>query len=204
LLNELARQFALNQFDLKYLIRAITASQTYQQTSAVSHPSQLDARKFAVMQLKGLSPEQLLESISLAVGNLDGTPRQQPGLQGRRATTPMAFELRNRFANYSDRRTEYQTSILQALALMNGKLTADATSLTRSGTLLAIADSPFMDTEAKINALYLATLSRKLRPDEASRLVRYVESGGPSKDTAKALADVFWALLNSSEFILNH
>ena len=40
--------------------------------------------------------------------------------------------------------------------------------------------------------------------NETSRLVRYVEGGGPSKDSAKALADVFWMLLNSSEFILNH
>jgi hypothetical protein len=112
--------------------------------------------------------------------------------------------LRNKFANYSDKRTEYQTSILQALALMNGRLTADATSLTRSGALLGIADAPFLDTESKLNALFLATVSRKMRPVETSRLVRYVEGGGPSKDSAKALADVMWMLLNSSEFILNH
>ena len=43
-----------------------------------------------------------------------------------------------------------------------------------------------------------------MRPSEAARLVPYVESGGPSKDPNKALADVFWMLLNSSEFILNH
>ena len=116
----------------------------------------------------------------------------------------MLIELRNKFANYSDKKTEYQTSILQALALMNGRLTADATSLTRSGTLAAIADSPFLDTEGKLNALFLATLSRKMKPNEAARLVRYVDGGGPSKDGDKALADVFWTLLNSSEFILNH
>ena len=35
-------------------------------------------------------------------------------------------------------------------------------------------------------------------------LVPYIEKGGPSGDPKKALADVFWALLNSSEFIFNH
>jgi hypothetical protein len=205
LLDEMARQFVLNKFDLKYLIKAITASQAYQLSSAVSHPTQLDARKFAAMQLKGLSPEQLLDSVALAVGNVNPASQlRQPGFAGRRAFNQMAFELRNKFANYSDKRTEYQTSILQALSLMNGRLTADATSLSRGGTLAAIADSPFMDTESKLNALYLASLSRKMRAEEATRLVRYVDSGGPSKDEAKALADVFWALLNSSEFILNH
>src|SRR5207248_5448012 len=62
LLEEMSRQFVLNKCDMKYLIRAITASQTYQLSSQVSHPTQLDPRVFAVMQLKGMSPEQLLES----------------------------------------------------------------------------------------------------------------------------------------------
>jgi hypothetical protein len=204
LLKELSRQFVLNNYDLKYLIKAITASQAYQLTSAQTHPTQQDPRLFAAMQTKGMSPEQLLESLALAVGNTDGSNRfLQPG-QRRGRFDPMTFELRQKFANYADKRTEYQTSILQALALMNGKMTADATSLTKGGTLAAIADAPFLDTEGKLNALYLASLSRKMRPDEVSRMVRYVESGGPSKDSNKALSDVFWALINSSEFILNH
>ena len=35
-------------------------------------------------------------------------------------------------------------------------------------------------------------------------MVQYVQSGGPKKDPKRALADVFWALLNSGEFLLNH
>jgi hypothetical protein len=30
--------------------------------------------------------------------------------------------------------------------------------------------------------------------------VKYVDRGGPHKDPARALCDVFWALLNSSQF----
>ena len=41
---------------------------------------------------------------------------------------------------------------------MNGRLTADATSLERSQLLAAILDSPFMDTPQRIETLYLATL----------------------------------------------
>ena len=33
---------------------------------------------------------------------------------------------------------------------------------------------------------------------------RWVEGGGTEKDKSKALADVFWALLNSPEFRFNH
>ena len=35
-------------------------------------------------------------------------------------------------------------------------------------------------------------------------LIRLGKAADPSKDSKKALADVFWVLLNSSEFILNH
>jgi hypothetical protein len=35
-------------------------------------------------------------------------------------------------------------------------------------------------------------------------MLKYVESGGASDDPKKALSDVFWALLNSSEFLFNH
>src|SRR5439155_11198209 len=141
--------------------------------------SQGNHRLFAAMQLKGLSPEQLINSVNMAVRPAVDVSRGQPGFVQQQFNS-MAFELRSKFANYADKRTEYQTSILQALALMNGKLTNDATSLMRSNTLVAAIDSPFMDTEAKLNSLFLATVSRKMRPDETSRLVRYVEGGGPS------------------------
>jgi hypothetical protein len=43
-----------------------------------------------------------------------------------------------------------------------------------------------------------------MRGSEAARLIPYVTAGGPSRNSKKAFADVFWVLLNSSEFILNH
>src|SRR5262245_23725812 len=202
LLDEIAHQFALNKFDLKYLVKAITLSKTYQLTSRQTHPTQNDPRMFARMSLKGQTPEQLYDSLVLATRYRD--PADPQNRLARQRFFGVQGEFRTKFANHADRRTEYQTSILQALTLMNGRFIADATSVTRSETLAGVIDAPFMDTEGKLNALYLAALSRNMRPDEKSRLVRYVDSGGPSRDSDKALADVFWAILNSSEFILNH
>jgi hypothetical protein len=87
---------------------------------------------------------------------------------------------------------------------MNGRIVADATNVERSVTLAGIADAPFLDTSAKVETLFLATLSRPPKSQERERFVKYVEGGGPQKNGKKALADVFWALLNSSEFMLNH
>jgi hypothetical protein len=201
LLDDLARGFVEHKFDLKFLIRAITASQTYQRSSVMTHDSQEDLRAFGRMPLKGLSPEQIFDSLATAVG-YRGDTRVPPGF-GFRGNTPRG-DILTKFANPVDRRTEYQTSILQALALMNGKFVADATSIERSETLAAVIDSPFMDTRQKLDTLYLSVLARRMRGSEAARLIPYVTTGGPSRNPNKALADVFWVLLNSSEFILNH
>jgi hypothetical protein len=192
LLDELAGQLAGHRFDAQFLIRAITASRTYQLASTQSHPSQEDPRLFARMPLKGLTPEQLFDSLAVATGSR----QSQPG--------PASAEFLAKFASAGDRRTEQPTSILQALALMNGPFVADATSLDRGETLAALLDAPFLDERQKLDALFLASLSRPMRPAEASRLVNYVARGGPGGNPKKALADVFWALLNSSEFFLNH
>src|SRR5262249_9556219 len=66
LLAELGQQFVAHNFDVKYLMRAIALSKAYQRTSTVTHPSQNDSRLFARMAVKGMSPEQLFDSLALA------------------------------------------------------------------------------------------------------------------------------------------
>ena len=103
-----------------------------------------------------------------------------------------------------ERRTESITSIPQALTLMNNVMIANATHPDKSEVLGAIVASPFMSTQGKVEALFLSALSRKPRSDESARFGAYVDKGGATGNKNKALADVFWALLNSPEFLLNH
>jgi hypothetical protein len=187
LLDELAREFVKHRYDLKSLIRGIVFSRAYQLSSVTADGTQDEVRVFARMPVRALAPEQLFDSLSAATGI--------------RAASP---DLASRFGRQDEKPTEVQTSILQALALMNGKFVDDATSLQQSETLAAVANAPFLDTAGKVEALYLAALSRPPRPEERTRLVGYVDKGGPSGDPERALADVFWALLNSGEFFLNH
>jgi hypothetical protein len=201
LLADLTQQLIAHDFDLKYLLRSIMLSQAYQRTSMQTHPSQKETHTFARMPVRGLTPEQLFDSLATATGfqAVDQPNVRFVGLNDQSARG----QFLNRFAT-QDRRTETQTSILQALALMNGRFVSDATSLRTSTTLAAVADVPFMTTEQKIDTLYLAALSRSPRADERDRLLAYVERGGASNDPGAALSDVFWALLNTSEFLFNH
>ena len=201
LLDELARQFADHQFDVKFLIRAITASRAYQLTSSKSHASQTNPADFARMTIRMLTSEQLVGSLSQATGL-----RQRGGINSRlrySRNSPLG-ELASMFSQASGSESPQQMSVLQALAMMNGRLVADVTSLEKSATLAAISNYPGMTATQKVETLFLTTLSRRPREAELKRLARYVERGGPGKDPDKALGDVFWALLNSSEFIFNH
>jgi hypothetical protein len=203
LLQEMARQFVAHGFDWQFLIRGITASRAYQLSSTQTHPEQADPRRFARMAVRGLTPEQVFDSLVQATGYRAPTPAK-PDAQEDAEPAPDRALLMARFAVTSERRTEAQTSILQALTLMNGKFVADVTRLKGNGTLATVAGDKNLDTAGKVEALFLAALSRKPTGSERERLVRYVDGGGASKDPRLALADVFWALLNSGEFILNH
>jgi hypothetical protein len=199
LLDELARELVAHNFDVKFMIRAITSTRAYQLSSTATDPSQKDPRQFARMTVKGMSGEQLFDSLAEATGYAE---LQAPN-RGPNPMNTARAEFLAKFNSATGKRTEYQTSILQALSLMNGRVIADATALDR-GRLGAVGNAPFWDTGRRIEELYLSAVARKPLPEELDRLVKYVYKGGPSVDPKKALADVFWALLNSSEFIFNH
>lgn len=200
LLDELAAQFSASGFDLKFLIRAIVWSKTYQRSSVQTDTSQDDPRLFARMSLRGLTPEQIVDSLAVAVGISSEPEPSNPFI----SRPTLRSELLARFRGGTARRIETQTSILQALALMNGPLVSEATDVEKSRTLAAVIDAPFLDVRDKVETLFLAALSRRPTEAEAKRFVGYVESGGATGDPHKALADVFWVLLNSGEFLLNH
>jgi hypothetical protein len=198
LLNDLSRSFAGSGYDVKYLIRAIVNSRAYQRSSAASGASATEERTFARMKVRGLTPEQLFDSL------VEATRYREQRLGGDfiPPQSPRAQFLA-RFAT-TERLSDVQTSILQALTMMNGNFIGEMTSVERSETLAGITGSSFMTTTEQVAALYIAALSRKPREAEVKKLVDYVDRGGPSGKRDKALADIFWALLNSSEFGLNH
>jgi len=212
LLDELARGFVANKFDLKYLIRTIVLSKPYQLSSVRTDKTQDDPHQFARSFLRGLTGEQIYDSVVMATGHKD-TRGGDPYGFGRGGARDEFLTKFN--GSMGDKSTDVQTSILQALTLMNGRVVSQATHLHNSETLVAVVENPFMTTDERIETLFLSTLSRKPTTKEMQRFSRYVEKGGADEKeplneankkerTANALADVFWVLLNSGEFILNH
>ena len=204
LLDLLAKEFVAHKFDMKFLTRTITSTRAYQLTSAGKNHTTEERALFARMPLRGLTAEQLFDSLAMATGYRDsgGSDDLLTGITG--GNRSARSEFLTKFGS-SERPIDTQSSILQALSLMNGKVIAKATALEHSETLAAVADAPFLSTAERIETLYVATLARKPSSKELDRTVRFVQAAGQGKEAASnALADVFWALLNSPEFILNH
>jgi Protein of unknown function (DUF1553)/Protein of unknown function (DUF1549) len=203
LLEELANGFIASGYDLKFLVRAIVLTDAYQRASvALSPQTHEEIQFFARMPVRGMMPEQLYDSFAEAtdsrqdMGNDDQFRQPNFGLQD----TPRQQFL-GKFTS-QDKRIETQTSILQALFLMNGKFLADRVKLENNEALRTVATAPVSNAR-RVETLYLMVLSRLPRPEETSKLVRYIEAGGGNGDPRQAVADVYWALLNSSEFMLN-
>lgn len=214
LLDLLAKELVDAKFDLKHLIRIIVHTEAYHRASTSKEKAaQEDYNLFVRMPVRGMTPEQLFDSLIEATfdaGLTAGGPAM--GFDPFGGPRNARSDFLNRFAS-TDRRHETQTSILQALFLMNGNFLAERMDETRTKTsstgteirhpLKTLMDQP-TGTDVKIKGLYKLVLSRLPEAPELERLIRYVDEGGPTGDRAKALKDVYWALLNSGEFMLNH
>jgi hypothetical protein len=196
----LAAQFRLHQFDLKYLVRVITATRVYQLSSRGSSPDKEDiqAAHFARMPLRRMTSDQVYASFVQATGFREPAANpNNPLISGARD------EFQAKFADSAQSPTEIETTILQALSLMNGQHVAAATDLENSELLSVVADAPYLDDAGRIETLFLAALSRPPEPAEVALFLDTSSTADPAGRKA-ALTDVFWTLLNSAEFLLNH
>lgn len=197
LLKQLADAFVASGYDLKYLTRALVLTKAYQLSSAPPESVSAEPHLFARMPVRGLTGEQLYDSLRTAAGM---PPERDDTGRGQRLDARRQFAARFRI----ERSVAAERSIVQALSMMNSRLTAELTDPSKNPTLTSVADAPFLDTSGKIETLFMAVLNRRPTEKQAAAMIKHVESGGPEGDSRRALADVFWALVNSTEFNTNH
>lgn len=194
-LDELAKLFVQSGYDLRWLVTGICQSRTYQQGS---RPDAGDDEVFTHRPLKSLLPEQVFDSLEQALGLPVAKADNGPRYNGERAQ----FVAR---MNESAPETplDYKAGIPQALMLMNGKLTAEATNLESSRTLRAVVEAPFLSDEEKLDTLYLAALTRRPTADERAFLLDHVRQQPAEQERKQAYARILWGLINSPEFVLS-
>jgi len=205
LLEYLGKEFRQNEFDLKRLIKWIVLSEPYSLSSRMTSGNQSDAPlkgeppKFSRFYLRQMRAEELYESLLVATEAHKSRGSYQEQEKAKREWLRqfvVAFGT-----DEGDETTTFNGSIPQALMMMNGDLVKEAIK-TEKGTFLHKVANGNMPAKAKINYLFMAALGRPANAAEmgvANQLYR--ARGG---DMSATLQDIFWAVLNSNEFILNH
>jgi hypothetical protein len=205
LLEYLGKEFRANSFNLKELIRWITLSEAYGLSSRGTPGNKLDdpllgeSPKFTHFYLRQLRAEELYESLLVATqahktrGSYEEQEKAKREWLGQFVVAFGTDEL--------DEATTFNGTIPQALMMFNGDLIKQATSIDKGSFLAQVASSPMRPAE-KINYLFMAAVQRKptsYELDVANKLLAARKS-----DAAAALQDMWWAVLNSNEFIMNH
>jgi hypothetical protein len=193
-LDDLARKFADAKFDLKWLIGGICKSRAYQFTADGAAES---TAQVGVRPLKALSPEQVFDALETAVGLPISRIDEGPRYNGER--DQMVARLGEAASKEPE---EFRGGVPQMLMLMNGAVTAEAVDLEASRSLRAVVDAPFLDDAEKLDALFLATLTRYPTQEERLKLQQHLAHAGAAGNKPEAYAEILWALVNGPEFVL--
>lgn len=206
LLALLAEQFRHSGFDIHYLIRSITLSQAYQRTSKPLEGNQDDRQYYSHAPIKVMTPHGLHDSVQTVMRLGDSPPpmpKDPPPQLSDEEKVKASIRSRGQrdsFANFfkgeeNPSPVAYEAGLPQALRLMN------AQEMQRGSRVVAFLARKSPQPESIVSQLYLAVLSRHPSSEERAIALDYIQA---HSEPTKVLADVAWALLNSTEFVTIH
>lgn len=204
LFEELATDFRNSSYDLKQLIVWITMSRPYQLSSRATKDNESDdptmgeSPKFSRFYTRQMNAEQLFQSLAVAThANRKGSLEEQ----ARRRDDWMRQFVIAFGTDEGDETTTFNGSIPQSLMMFNGDLVKEAISIEQGSWLQSIASQPG-SVQAKVQQLFITGLARKPRREELAVATQLLTAR--KNDTAAMLQDMWWAVLNSNEFIFIH
>jgi hypothetical protein len=200
LLERLSTEFVAHKFDLKWLIRELVSSETYQ-LAATGEVAEAQPRFFQRARVRPLSAEELVESWRRATGYdawIEASGKKKDG--GRMHGLTFDY-VRSYFGEPNNGVGDFQGGLHEHLYLNNGEINRlmvqDKGSFLES---LAKSEEPI---ESRVERLFLATLSRRPSEEERTRFADFITPMDKQK-THEAIREACWALLTCSEFRFNH
>ncbi|MGE3803492.1 MAG: DUF1549 domain-containing protein [Gemmataceae bacterium] len=206
LLDALARHLAENKFDVRQLIRAITASQTYQLSATPNATNENDEQNYSRALLRRVDAEVLLDMICQTSGvpeKFEGMPAGYRAIQLWDSKVPHDFlRLYGRPERVSACECERNrgASVAQVLHLMNSPRIQG--KLSREGGQIARIVETCKNDAALIDELYLTFYSRF--PTKEERAIAHDYLGKHAGKRRQAAEDLAWSMMNTLEFIFNH
>ncbi len=211
LLDRLAADFSVHQYDndgydLKQLMRWIVLSEPYSLSARIMPGNKTDdpmlgeKPQFSHFYLRQMSAEELYESL-LTATSADKTRGNSDEQEMAKQEWLKQFVI-NFGTDDGGETTTFNGTIPQTLMMFNGSLMKGATAAEKGSVLDVVANNSRYSPTDKINYLYLAGLARK--PNRSELELANALLMARKGSTVGALQDVWWAVLNSNEFIINH
>ncbi|QDU78047.1 hypothetical protein Pan97_51270 [Bremerella volcania] len=203
LLDQLSEHFAESNFDLRRLMRWITLSRPYGLSSRQIDENLADnpdagQQLFARYYSRQMEAEQLFHSLQMLAKNpVEGSHAIIASVDDRHS---WLGQVNQKMGDDEDSETSaLDGGITQSLLLMNGGLMKQATDA--QAAVLKKVTASKMSSHDKVEHLFLAALSRRPTKQELSAISEILKT---RNNESAALQDIWWALLNSNEFILDH
>ncbi|MBN69340.1 MAG: hypothetical protein CME32_08695 [Gimesia sp.] len=216
LLNELSQTFIDSGYDLQTLVEGIVGSNAYRlssspqiitdakgntqkQNPSTENDSKADSvATFHITKatVRGLTGEQIYDSLQTAAG-LAPERNDVRGSNDRSQREEFSTQF------HIERAYSAERSIAQSLTLMNGGFINELTAPEGNRVLASLASSPFMAPAEQIDTVFIAVLGRHAQPAELQAVQRSFKSH-PDTSHLQHLGNLFWTLINSSEFNTNH
>jgi hypothetical protein len=200
----LNQEFVSSGFNLRHVMKLILTSRAYQLSSATRPENENDRRFYSRYAAKRISAEVLLDAISQATGVPDTFPGYPVGIRAIQLPDPAVESHFLKLFGQSDRVTACacerngDVTLPQLLHLQNGQGVVE--KIRSADGRLAKLMREIPDDAKLIETLFLATFARRPREAERKAVTRLLADG----DRTETLRDLFWALLNSKEFVFNH
>ena len=205
----LGRRFADSGFSLRAIAMDIVTSDAYARVSvspeAAAGESSIDLRHFSHARVRRVPAETLADMIDQATGgasNYRGVPRGGGATEipdGGTSTYMLTTFGRSPRTSACEGDASVALTLSQALHLITGE--AVHQKIQKGGVVRRWVTKENRTDDQMINQLFLRTLSRRPTAEERESLIAGVSE---SEDRVAAIEDVFWALMNSREFLFNH
>jgi hypothetical protein len=204
LFQQLGKKLVEYKYDFKQLVRDICNSQAYQRATERNESNMTDERNFAHGNVRRIPAEMLLDCISQVTSASDkfrGLPLGARAVQisdGRTSNYFLTTFGRSQRETVCAADAKTDPTLSQALHMINGSTIQG--KIAQGGLikkLLAEKKTP----EQIIESLYIRCVSRRPTGEEMERLMNIVKA---SENPQAGLDDVFWAMMNSREFLFNH
>ncbi len=200
----LVDDFVSHGFDLKRLVRVIAATEAFQLDSRAEHEitSQHEAT-WAAYPITRLRPEQVIGSINQA-SSLH-TLNADSHVLTRLITFGETNEFLQRYGDAGEDEFSMDGgTIPQRLLMMNGNLVKERTkeNFVRNAATRISQLSP--SDEVAIETAFLCVLTRRATEAEKKHFIEKLTSEEIPMRRTQEFEDIYWALMNCTEFAWNH